>query len=51
MKYAIEMGSVAMIYVLSFIKINSGIQTLIRVEVRDRQRGDRISVLLLIFLK
>jgi hypothetical protein len=27
-KYAIEMGSGAMIYVLTFIKIGSGIQTL-----------------------
>jgi hypothetical protein len=30
MKYAIEMGSDAMIYIPSFIKIDSGIQKLIR---------------------
>jgi hypothetical protein len=29
MKYAVEMGSGAMIYIPSFIKIGSGIQTLI----------------------
>jgi hypothetical protein len=29
MKYAVEMGSIAMIYIPSFIKINSGIQKLI----------------------
>jgi hypothetical protein len=29
MKYDIEMGSVAMIYIPSFIKIDSGIQKLI----------------------
>jgi hypothetical protein len=46
MKYAVEMGSGAMIYVQSFIKICSGIQKLI---VGDsltlRQRGGRISLL------
>jgi hypothetical protein len=30
MKYAIEMGSGAMIYIPSFIKIGSGIQGLVR---------------------
>jgi hypothetical protein len=30
MKYAVEMGSGAMIYILSFIKIGSGILKLIR---------------------
>jgi hypothetical protein len=30
MKYAVEMGSVAMIYIPSFMKIGSGIQKLIR---------------------
>jgi hypothetical protein len=30
MKYAVEMGQAAMIYIPSFIKICSGIQTLIR---------------------
>jgi hypothetical protein len=29
MKYAVEMGSGAMMYIPSFIKIGSGIQTLI----------------------
>jgi hypothetical protein len=28
MKYAVEMGSVAMIYIQSFMKTDSGIQTL-----------------------
>jgi hypothetical protein len=43
-EYAIEMGSGAMIYISSFIKIGSGIQKLIG--VTHRQRGDRISLLL-----
>jgi hypothetical protein len=30
MKYAVEMDSGAMIYIASFIKIGSGIQTLLR---------------------
>jgi hypothetical protein len=30
MKYAVEMGSGAMIYIPSFIKIGSGIQKLLR---------------------
>jgi hypothetical protein len=30
MKYAVEMGSGAMIYIASFTKIDSGIQKLIR---------------------
>jgi hypothetical protein len=29
MKYAVEMGSGAMVYIQSFIKIDSGIETLI----------------------
>jgi hypothetical protein len=29
MKYAVQMGSVAMIYIPSFIKIGSGIQKLV----------------------
>jgi hypothetical protein len=40
MKYAVEMGSGAMIYIQSFIKIGSGIQRLIG----DRHHGDRISL-------
>jgi hypothetical protein len=34
MKYAVEMGSGAMVYVPSFIKIGSGIQKLIRVDTQ-----------------
>jgi hypothetical protein len=44
MKYAVEMGSGAMIYIPSFIKIGSGIRKLI-VEIH-RQNGDRVSLLL-----
>jgi hypothetical protein len=43
MKYAVEMGSGAMIYIRSFIKIGSGIQKLIG--GIHRQHGDRISLL------
>jgi hypothetical protein len=44
MKYAIEMGSGAMLYVPSFIKIGSEIEKLIgRIH---RQHGDLISLLL-----
>jgi hypothetical protein len=41
MKYAAEMGSVAMIYIPSFIKIDSGIQKLIGGICRhaDTQKG------------
>jgi hypothetical protein len=45
MKYAIEMGSGAMIYIPSFIKIGSSIQDLIRGIYRRRQQGDHISLL------
>jgi hypothetical protein len=44
MKYAFEMGSGAMIYIPSFIKISSGIRKLIG-EIH-RQHGDLISILL-----
>jgi hypothetical protein len=44
MTYAIEMGSGAIIYIPSFIKIGSDIQKLIR-GVTDTQRGDRINLL------
>jgi hypothetical protein len=47
MKYSVEMGSGAVIYVPSFVKIGSGIQKLIG--GRHRQQGDLIS--LLIFYK
>jgi hypothetical protein len=44
-KNAIEMGSGAMIYIPSFIKIDSGIQKLVKGGDRqtDRHDGDRIS--------
>jgi hypothetical protein len=43
MKYAVELGSVAMIYIPSFIKIGSGIQKLIAGihRYRDAQTGWR----------
>jgi hypothetical protein len=37
MKYAVEMGSVAMTYKSTFVKIRSGIQT-------HRQHGGRMSL-------
>jgi hypothetical protein len=40
MKYAIEMGSSSTIYILSFIKIGSGIQKLIGWRFTDSQLGD-----------
>jgi hypothetical protein len=43
MKYAIEMGSGAMICIPSFIKIGSGIQTFIR--GIHRQDGARVCLL------
>jgi hypothetical protein len=46
MRYAIEMGSCAMIYMPSFVKIVSGIETLLGGNTqRHRQNGDRISLL------
>jgi hypothetical protein len=47
MKYAVEMGSGAMIYIPSFIKINLGIQKFVggRYTYR-RQHGDLMSLLL-----
>jgi hypothetical protein len=44
MKYAIEMGSSAIIYIPSFMKIGSGIQKLIG--GIHRQHGDLISLFL-----
>jgi hypothetical protein len=44
MKYAIEIGSVAMIYIPSFIKTGSGIQKLLWRGIH-RQDGDFISLL------
>jgi hypothetical protein len=43
MKYAVEMGSGAMTYILSFIKIGSAIQKLMQEEIH-RQYGDIISI-------
>jgi hypothetical protein len=46
MKYAVEMGSGAMIYIPSFMKIGSGIQKLMGVGIhRHRQHSDRINPL------
>jgi hypothetical protein len=46
MRYAVEMGSVAMIYIPSFIKIDSGIQNLIAGDIQaHRHYGDRVSLL------
>jgi hypothetical protein len=45
MKYAVEMGTGAMIYILNFIKIGSGIQKLIgKYSQTRRQHGDLISL-------
>jgi hypothetical protein len=48
MKYAVEIGSGAMMYVPSFIKTGSGIQKLMgRIHIQThRQHGDLISLLL-----
>jgi hypothetical protein len=47
MKYAVEMGSCAKIYIPSFIKIGSGIQLMRGGDTRTlRQQVDRISLLL-----
>jgi hypothetical protein len=55
MKYAVEIGSGAMIYIPSFITTNSGIQNLMgegdtHTEIH-RQQDDRISLLLLFLSK
>jgi hypothetical protein len=41
LKYAVEMGSGAMIYIPSFIKIGSGIQKLIR---GIQRHADRLEI-------
>jgi hypothetical protein len=46
MKYTVEMGSGAMTYIPSCIKIGSGIQKLIRGGFTDIQDGDLKSVLI-----
>jgi hypothetical protein len=48
-KYAVEMGSCAVIYIPRSMKIGSGIQKLIGGMHRHRQHGDFIS--LLVFFK
>jgi hypothetical protein len=46
MKYAVEMGSGAMIYIASFIRTGSSIQKLIGGDSQThRQHGDSISLL------
>jgi hypothetical protein len=47
MKYAVETGSGAMMYIPSFVKIGSAIQKLIR--GIHRQQGDCISLLFIFF--
>jgi hypothetical protein len=49
MKYAVGMGSGAMIYIQSFIKISSGIKKLMG--GIHRQHDDLISLLLFILIK
>jgi hypothetical protein len=51
MKYVVGMGSGNMIYILSFIKVGSGIQKLIfgADSQTQRQHGDCISLLLFFF--
>jgi hypothetical protein len=46
MKYAFEMGSGDMIYIKSFVNIDTGIQMLVRCgdSLTHRQYGDRISL-------
>jgi hypothetical protein len=48
MKYAVEIGSGAMMYIPSFMKVGSGTQKLIRGHIDDtqahRQQGDLISL-------
>jgi hypothetical protein len=45
-KYAVEMGSGAMIYIPSFIMTGSGIQKLMGGDYTDTQHGDLVSLLL-----
>jgi hypothetical protein len=45
MNYTVEMGSGVMIYIPSFVKIDSGIQKLMGGRGKDREHGDRISLL------
>jgi hypothetical protein len=45
--YAIEMGSRAIIYIPSFIKINSWIEELIRGDSQEHRQHDGVIILLL----
>jgi hypothetical protein len=47
MKYAVEMGLVAMIYVPSFIKIGSGIQKLIRWDTQTAWKSHKPTFIVL----
>jgi hypothetical protein len=50
MEYAVQMGSGAMIYIPSFIKIGFGIQKLIGGDAQTRrQKGDVINLLFIYF--
>jgi hypothetical protein len=48
MKYAAQMGSVAMIHIPSFIKTGSAIQNMMGGGDSHRQHGDLISLLVLL---
>jgi hypothetical protein len=53
MVYTVEMGSGAMMYIPSFVKIGSGIQNLIQVDTQmhkdtNRQHSDLINLLLIL---
>jgi hypothetical protein len=45
MKYAVKMGSGAVIHIRSFIRTGSGIQKLVAGVFADRLQGDRINLL------
>jgi hypothetical protein len=50
MKYAIDMGSGAMIYIPSFMKIGPGVQKLLKRDTQThRQHDDLISILVFLF--
>jgi hypothetical protein len=51
MKYAVEMGPDAMIYILSFMRIGSGIKKLIRGDSQTHQQHGDLTHLLLFFSK
>jgi hypothetical protein len=51
MKYAVEIGSGAMIYIQNFIKIGSAIEKSMGDTERHRQHGDCISLLLFFYNK